>query len=139
MDINAIRSLDHTVLLCRDMERACAFYRDVLRLPLEVERPNWGSFRLGGTLLTLRPRSQWAVCDDGPIPPGTASVQLAFRVLPPAIEEWHETLSAKRALKFCAVLPTCPSGATGCSSSAIRKTISLNSTQSTERLRLRIH
>lgn len=93
MEMNEIRSLDHTVLLCMDLEKTCSFYKEVLRLPLEVDRKNWRSFRVGATLLTLRPRCVWPVCDDGEIPAETAPVQLGFRVPPPAIAEWHQTLA----------------------------------------------
>ncbi len=92
MDLNGMKSLDFTVLICRDMENTCFFYRGIMRLHLEIDRENWKSFRVGATLLTLRPRGKWAVCDDGDLPMGTAPVQLAFRVAPSAIEEWHAKL-----------------------------------------------
>ena len=94
MELNEIRSFDYAVLLCTDLDKTTAFYRDVLRLPLEIDREHWKSFRIGATLLTLRPRGVWPVCDDGQIAEGTAPVQLGFRVPPPAIEEWHEKLIA---------------------------------------------
>jgi glyoxylase I family protein len=74
------------------MDRMRAFYRDVMRLPVELERENWVSFRLGATLLTLRPRGAWAVCDDGPRVAGSAALQLAFRVPPPAVDSCHAEL-----------------------------------------------
>lgn len=95
MNLNEIRSLDYAVLLCNKMTETCAFYRDILRLPIEIDREQWVSFRVGATLLTLRPRGAWAVCDDGKTVPGSAAVQLAFRVPPPAIDVWHEELVAK--------------------------------------------
>ncbi len=95
MELNEIRSVDYVVLLCKDLEKTCAFYRDVLRLPLEIDRQSWRSFRVGATLLTLRPRGVWAVCDDGEISEGSTPVQLCFRVAPPAIMEWHKELSEK--------------------------------------------
>lgn len=95
MDLNKIRSFDYAVLLCRELDATCKFYSDVLRLPLEVDREKWKSFRVGATLLTLRPRCVWDVCDDGAIPPETTPVQLGFRVPPPAIDEWHATLIDK--------------------------------------------
>jgi glyoxylase I family protein len=47
--------------------------------PVEVDLENWVSFKVGATLLTLRPRGQWTAWDDGPSVPGSAAVQLAFR------------------------------------------------------------
>ncbi|MGX9962221.1 VOC family protein [Roseomonas sp. F4] len=95
MSLSSIRNLDHTVLLCRRMAEMRAFYRDVMGFPIEEDRPNWVSFRLGATLLSLRPRGTWSVCDDGLALAGSASVQLAFRVPPPAIETCHAELVAK--------------------------------------------
>ena len=92
--LSSLRTLDHTVLLCRDLATTRAFYKDVLGLPLETDHPNWVSFRVGSGLLSLRPRGAWSVCDDGPIPHGSAAVQLAFRVPPPAIEACHAELIA---------------------------------------------
>lgn len=87
-----IRNLDYTILLCNRMAETRAFYRDVLRFPIETDRENWASFRVGSSLLTLRPRGPWSVCDDGKSVPGSAAVQLAFRVPPPDVDAWHAEL-----------------------------------------------
>ncbi|WP_376093468.1 VOC family protein [Roseomonas sp. CCTCC AB2023176] len=92
MSLSEIHSLDHAVLLCTRMAETTAFYRDVLRLPVEIERENWISFRIGATLLSLRPRGPWSVCDDGPRMPGSAAMQLAFRVPPAAVASCHAEL-----------------------------------------------
>ena len=63
--------------------------------PVETDRPNWVSFRVGATLLALWPRGSLAVCDDGATVPGSAAVQLAFRVPPPAVDACHAELVAK--------------------------------------------
>jgi len=72
-----------------------AFYRDVMGFPIETDMPTWVSFRVGSALLSLRPRGPWSVCDDGPVVAGSASVQLAFRVPPPAVDACHAELVAK--------------------------------------------
>lgn len=95
MSLRDIHNLDHTVLLCSRLEETRAFYRDVMGFPVEVDRGNWVSFRIGATLLSLRSRGLWSVCDDGPIASGSAAVQLAFRVPPPAVEACHAELVAK--------------------------------------------
>lgn len=95
MGLGGIRSFDYAVLLCGKMEETRAFYRDVMQFPIETDRANWVSFRVGATLLTLRPRRAWAVCDDGEAVPGSAAVQLAFRVPPPAVDACHAELVAK--------------------------------------------
>lgn len=95
MSLSEIRNFDYAVLMCSRMEETRAFYRDVMGFAVETDRGNWVSFRVGATLLTLRPRGAWAVCDDGQSVPGSASVQLAFRVPPPAVDACHAQLVAK--------------------------------------------
>ena len=93
--LGGIRNLDYTVLLCNRMAQTRAFYRDVMRFLIETDRENWVSFRVGGALLTLRPRGAWSVCDDGKSLPGSAAVQLAFRVAPLEVDACHAELLAK--------------------------------------------
>jgi glyoxylase I family protein len=92
---STIGNLDYVILLCERMAETRAFYLDVMKFPLEMDRPNWVSFRVGSGLLTLRPRGQGLAWHDGPAVSGSASVQLAFRVPPPAVEEWHKELVAE--------------------------------------------
>ena len=94
MSLGGIGNLDYTILLCSRMEETCAFYRDVMQFPIETERKNWVSFRVGSVLLTLRPRG-WSSFDDGQSIPGSAALQLAFRVPPPAVDACHAELVAK--------------------------------------------
>jgi len=94
MTLRDIHNLDCTVILCDRMAETRAFYRDVMKFPIEIDRKNWVSFRVGATLLTLRPRGVWSVCDDGKLPAGSAAMQLAFRVPPPAIDACHVELVA---------------------------------------------
>jgi catechol 2,3-dioxygenase-like lactoylglutathione lyase family enzyme len=95
MSLGGISNLDFTVLLCGRLAETRAFYRDVMKFPIETDLPNWVSFRVGASLLTLRPRGRWAVCDDGKSIPGSAAVQLAFRVPPSAVDACHAELLAK--------------------------------------------
>ena len=95
MSLGGIGNFDYAVLLCSRMQETRAFYRDVMGFPVETDRENWVSFRVGATLLTLRPRGRWSVCDDGELPSGSAAVQLAFRVPPPAVDACHAELVAK--------------------------------------------
>jgi glyoxylase I family protein len=53
------------------------------------------SFHVGSGLLCLRPRTLEGVFQDGPGAPGSASVQLAFRVSPPEIDECRAELIAQ--------------------------------------------
>ncbi|MFL1429315.1 MULTISPECIES: VOC family protein [unclassified Nocardiopsis] len=94
MSLKDIRSLDYTVLLCRDLPATRAFYEHVMGFPVEQDLGTWVSFRIGATLLTLRPRGRGPAWQDGPHEPGSASVQLAFRVPPPAVDACHAELLA---------------------------------------------
>lgn len=95
MGLGSIRNLDYVVLLCEDLARARQFYLDMMKFRLERETPRWVSFHVGSSLLCLRPRSLEGVFQDGPgAPPGSASVQLAFRVAPSEIDEIQAELAA---------------------------------------------
>src|SRR5436305_4505413 len=93
--VSEIRNLDYVIVLSSSMPATRAFYRDVMQFPLETDRDNWVSFRVGAALLTLRPRGRWSVCDDGQSAPGSAAVQLAFRVPLPAVDACHAELVAR--------------------------------------------
>lgn len=95
MGLGSIRNIDYMVLLCEDMVRARQFYLDVMKFRIERETPRWVSFHVGSGLLCLRPRSLDGAFRDGPgAPAGSASVQLAFRVAPPEIDEIQAELAA---------------------------------------------
>jgi lactoylglutathione lyase len=94
MAIGTIGNLDYVILLCGRMIETRAFYLNVMKFPLEMDRPTWVSFRVGSGLLTLRPRGQGLAWHDGQAVDGAACVQLAFRVPPPAVEECHRELIA---------------------------------------------
>lgn len=94
MAIGAISNLDYVILLCQRMAKTREFYLDVMKFPLEMDRPNWVSFRVGSGLLTLRPRGTLHGMTDGPAVDGSACIQLAFRVPPRAVEECHQELIA---------------------------------------------
>lgn len=91
MSIREIRTLDYTILLCSNIVATRRFYKDVMAFPIEMDSEHWVSFRVGAALLTLRPRE----LQHGPLAPGSASVQLAFRVPPSAVDACHAELVAK--------------------------------------------
>ncbi|XVV06274.1 VOC family protein [Actinosynnema sp. CA-248983] len=95
MSLKDVHTLDYTVLLCENFEQTRTFYRDVLGFTVAQDLPNWTSFRVGATLLTLRPRGKGPAGEDGPAVAGSASVQLAFRVPPPAVDACHAELVEK--------------------------------------------
>jgi hypothetical protein len=73
VSLGGFGNFDYTILLCSKMEETHAFYRDLMQFPIETERANWVSFRVGVSLLPLGPRGRWSVCDDGPSISGTGS------------------------------------------------------------------
>jgi lactoylglutathione lyase len=95
MSLKDIRNCDYVILLCTDMKATRVFYKDVMGFPVERDSDNWVSLRVGATLLTLRPRGRSLAGDDGPAALGSAAVQLAFRVPPPAVDACHAELVAK--------------------------------------------
>lgn len=95
MSLKDIHNFDYVVLLCANMKETRAFYEDVMGFALEFDSETWTSFRIGSTLLTLRPRGPAPAWDDGPAAPGSAAVQLAFRVPPPAVDTCYAELVAK--------------------------------------------
>lgn len=78
--LRAIRALDYTILYARDLPAMRRFYADVMRFDIQREAPgfDWIEFRVGSTLLVIA--KPGLVVPDRPVPPGIASVQLAFRV-----------------------------------------------------------
>ena len=93
--LTSIGSLDYVILLCDDMDASRAFYRDVMAFALVEDQPDWVRFQVGSSFLTLRPRGPWHYWNDGARSPGTAAVQLAFRVSPAQVDECHAELRDK--------------------------------------------
>lgn len=97
MSLKEIRICDYIILLCDRMTETRRFYADVMGFPIGHDGERWVEFRVGSTLLTLRPRGPWIGWEDGPAVSGSAAVQLAFRVPPSAIEACHAEFVAKGA------------------------------------------
>lgn len=87
----AIRAIDYTVIFIRDMAAMRRFYEGILGFSVERKLSSgWIEYRIGGNTLTLARPSRMA--SDTPIPPGTAALQLAFRVAPPEVDQCAEEL-----------------------------------------------
>ena len=95
MSISHIRNFDYTILLCEKLDETRRFYQDVMRFPIEHTHDTWISFRIGSSLLALRPRGARLGWDDGVAMPGSAAVQLAFRVPPSVVDQCYDELVAK--------------------------------------------
>jgi len=87
----AIRAIDYTVIFARDMTAMRRFYEDVLGFPLLRELSSgWIEYRVGDNILALARPSRTAT--DVPVPDGTASLQLAFKVSVPEVDRCADEL-----------------------------------------------
>lgn len=76
--------LTYVIEFVADMDRAVAFYRDKLGLPLKFQSPGWSEFSTGETSLALHPASERN-------PAG--KVELGFGV--PDIQQFHSEMTQK--------------------------------------------
>lgn len=87
----AIRAIDYTVIFVRDMVAMRRFYEDVLGFPMLRElSPGWVEYRVGNNTLALARPSLTAA--DAPTPKGSASLQLAFKVSAPEVDQCADAL-----------------------------------------------
>ncbi|MGJ8616092.1 MAG: VOC family protein [Sulfitobacter sp.] len=76
---DAIKAVDYTVIIVRDMAAMRGFYEDVLRFEVTRElSENWVEYQIGSTILALS--NPGLTADDQPLPSGNAALQLAFKV-----------------------------------------------------------
>ena len=91
--LSAVRQLDYAIVLCEDLDRMKAFYRDLFDFPIASESATGLTFQAGAVKLSLRQRTRGY---DGQ---GTRSelpgVQLAFLVAPDEVAHCYEQLVAK--------------------------------------------
>jgi lactoylglutathione lyase len=76
--------LSHIIEFVADMNRAVAFYRDVVGLPLKFQSPEWSEFATGETILALHPAS-------AKNPAG--KLEMGFTV--PNLQQFHAELQDK--------------------------------------------
>ena len=90
----AIRAVDYTIIFVRDFQAMRVFYQDVLGLPLSRELSDgWIEYRIGSNTLALARPSRTAA--DPLVPLGTASLQLAFKVSAPDVDQCARELQEK--------------------------------------------
>ena len=91
--LSAVRQLDYAIVLCEDLDRMKAFYRDLFDFPVASESATGLTFQAGAVKVSLRQRTRGY---DGQ---GTRSelpgVQLAFLVAPDEVARCYEQLVAK--------------------------------------------
>jgi catechol 2,3-dioxygenase-like lactoylglutathione lyase family enzyme len=87
----AIRAIDYTVIFVRDMAAMRRFYEEILGFHLVRElSPGWIEYRVGSNTLALARPGRTA--SDAPVPSGTASLQLAFKVSAPDVDRCADEL-----------------------------------------------
>lgn len=91
--LSQISQIDYTVIFARDLPAMRQFYEQIMEFPvLRVLSERWIEYRVGTTTLALTVPGRFG--DPAPIQ-GAASLQLAFRVPPPAMAECAAALEAK--------------------------------------------
>ena len=87
----SIRAIDYSVIFVRDMVAMRHFYEGILGFPLVRElSPGWIEYRVGANTLALAKPSRTAA--DAPTPKGAASLQLAFKVSVPEVDQCADEL-----------------------------------------------
>lgn len=74
----------YAIQFVADMDRAVAFYRDTLGLPLKFASPHWSEFVTGETTLALHPASEKNLA---------GTIELGFCV--PDLDKFHKEMTAK--------------------------------------------
>jgi len=87
----SIRAVDYTVIFVRDMAAMRRFYEGVLSFPVTRElSAGWIEYQIGGNTLALARPGRTA--KDAPVPRGSASLQLAFKVAAADVDRCAEEL-----------------------------------------------
>jgi catechol 2,3-dioxygenase-like lactoylglutathione lyase family enzyme len=85
--------LTYVLILCEDIERMKAFYRDLFAYEVDSESETGLALRAGNVLLALRKRTR--DYDGSGVRADLPGVQIAFLVEPHEVELCHQQLVAK--------------------------------------------
>jgi catechol 2,3-dioxygenase-like lactoylglutathione lyase family enzyme len=91
--LTSVQQLTYAIVLCDDMERMKAFYRDLFAFPVDSESETSLAFRAGSVLLALRQRTR--DYDGQGVRTELPGVQLAFLVSPAEVDQCYDQLVAK--------------------------------------------
>jgi len=91
--LTAVQELTYVIVLCDDLMRMKAFYRDLFAFPVDSESETSLALRAGSVLLGLRLRTR--DYDGRGVRPEVPGVQLAFRVSPAEVDQCYAQLVAK--------------------------------------------
>lgn len=91
--LTAVKQLSYAIILCEDIERMKAFYRDLFAFEIDSESETGLAFRAGSVLMALRQRTRGY--DGSGVRAELPGVQLAFLVEPDEVEVCYQQLLAK--------------------------------------------
>lgn len=91
--LTAVQQLNYVIVLCDDLERMKAFYRDLFAFSIDSESDTTLAFRVGAILLSLRKRTR--DYDGQGIRPELPGMQLAFLVSPAEVDQCYAQLLKK--------------------------------------------
>ncbi len=91
--LTLVQQLTYVIVLCDDMERMKAFYRELFAFPVDSESPTSLALRAGSVLLALRQRTRGY--DGVGVRAALPGVQIAFLVAPAEVDLCYEQLVAK--------------------------------------------
>ena len=91
--LTSVRQLNYVIILCDDLERMKAFYRDLFDFPVDSESDTGLAFRAGSVLLALRKRTR--MYDGSGLRTELPGVQIAFLVSPAEVDLCYAQLVDK--------------------------------------------
>jgi catechol 2,3-dioxygenase-like lactoylglutathione lyase family enzyme len=91
--LTAVQQLTYVIILCEDLDRMKAFYRDLFAFPVESESDTSLALRAGSVLLALRKRTRGY--DGSGVRPELPGVQIAFLVSPAEVDLCYNQLVDK--------------------------------------------
>ncbi len=91
--LTAVKQLSYVIILCEDLERMKAFYRDLFAFPVDSESDTSLALRAGSLLLGLRKRTRGY--DGSGVRAALPGVQLAFLVSPAEVDLCYKQLVEK--------------------------------------------
>lgn len=91
--LTLVKQLTYVIVLCDDMARMKAFYRDLFAFPIDSESETSLAFRAGSVLLSLRQRTR--AYDGIGVRTELPGVQIAFLVAPEEVDLCYAQLVAK--------------------------------------------
>jgi catechol 2,3-dioxygenase-like lactoylglutathione lyase family enzyme len=91
--LTAVRQVNYVIILCEDLERMKAFYRDLLNFEVDSESDTGLALRAGSLLFALRKRTRWY--DGSGVRRDLPGVQIAFLVSPEEVDQCYNQLLEK--------------------------------------------